>query len=94
MKTITFAAAMVVAVTLSTFAQNRFIPVRVINEALGITTPRPAYYLRASLTDATDAYFWAIGDYTNTRNNYDSLGFYSGCGDCVLPIINGSLLIA
>lgn len=78
MKTITFAAAMVVAVTLSTFAQNRFIPVRVINEALGITTPRPAYYLRASLTDATDAYFWAIGDYTNTRNNYDSLGFYSG----------------
>ncbi len=58
-------------------AQHRSIPTAVINAAFGITTPRPAYYLEASAADSSGIYFWAIGDYTNTRNNYDSLGFYS-----------------
>ncbi len=61
----------------SVFAQPRFIPTAVINAAFGITTLRPAYYLQGSAADSTGIYLWAIGDYTNTRNNYDSLGFHS-----------------
>ncbi len=64
-------------ITLPGVAQHRSIPTAVINAAFGITTPRPAYYLEASAADSSGIYFWAIGDYTNTRNNYDSLGFYS-----------------
>jgi hypothetical protein len=66
-----------IAVAGSTLAQNRFIPLSVINATMGVTTERPAYFLDAAAADSTDAYFWAIGDFTNTRNNYDSLGFYS-----------------
>ena len=58
-------------------AQHRSIPTSVINAAFGITTPRPAYFLEAMAADSSSVYVWAIGDYTNTRNNYDSLGFYS-----------------
>ncbi|GIV55439.1 MAG: hypothetical protein KatS3mg040_0207 [Candidatus Kapaibacterium sp.] len=77
MKSSTYHALLFSLLSACVNAQNLFIPTKVINEAFGITTPKPAYYVHTGLTDESSFYFSAIGDYTNTRLNYDSLGFYS-----------------